>query len=115
MNKKILVIYYSQTGQLKEIAQNLMKPFEGSKEYEVNYYNVQPVTDFPFPWSNAAFFGAFPESFQQIPVDIQPPPAHILQQDYDLIILAYQIWFLTPSISMNSFMKSEYATSLLIG
>jgi len=115
VEKKVLIIYYSQTGQLKEIAQSLVKPFESNHNYVIDYYNIKPEKEFPFPWDNASFFGVFPESFQQIPAEIKPPPENILQQDYDLIIIAYQIWFLTPSIPINSFMKSEYAERIIKG
>jgi len=115
VKKKVLVIYYSQTGQLKEIAQNLVQPFEKNQNYDLDYYNIQPKKEFPFPWDNESFFGVFPESFAQLPAEIKAPPENILKTDYDLIILAYQIWFLTPSIPINSFMKSEYAEKLIKG
>lgn len=115
MRKRILVIYYSQTGQLKDIARNLVKPFKESQEYSVDYYCVEPKVKYPFPWDKKSFFGVFPESFQQIPVAIKSPPENILNHDYDLVILAYQIWFLTPSIPINSFMKSEYGEKLIQG
>ena len=57
MPKKILVIYYSQTGQLKDIVKNIAQPFEDKKdEYSVTYYNIQLKQDFPFPWSSDVFF-----------------------------------------------------------
>lgn len=115
MKKKVLVIYYSQTGQLKEIAHNLVGPLENNQGYTLDYYNIQTERDFPFPWDNTSFFDVFPESFQQIPTAIKAPPENILQKDYDLIIIAYQIWFLTPSIPVNSFMKSEYARKMISG
>lgn len=111
--KKILVIYYTQTGQLKEISDNLLLPFKGRKDYEVDYYAIEPVTDFPFPWNGEEFYNAFPESFRQIPIEIKPPPPAILEKEYDLIVLSYQIWFLTPSIPINSFMKSEFASRIM--
>ncbi|MEZ4929400.1 MAG: hypothetical protein R2777_05250 [Chitinophagales bacterium] len=51
----------------------------------------------------------------QIPQKIKPIPNEILNQDYDLIILAYQVWYLTPSIPINSFLKSEEAKQLFNG
>lgn len=115
MKSKVLVIYYSQTGQLKDIAQNLVQPFEDDEKYDLDYYNIKPVKDFPFPWDIPSFYGAFPETYQQIPIALVPPSADILQKDYDLVIIAYQVWFLTPAIPINSFMKSEYAETILKG
>lgn len=51
MQKEILVIYYSQTGQLTDIVKNIARPFEAKKdEYNVTYYNITLKKDFPFPW-----------------------------------------------------------------
>ena len=113
MKKKVLIIYYSQTGQLRDISNNLVKPIVNNPNYSVDYYNIQPEVEFPFPWKGGPFYNVFPESFQQIPIAIKPPPEEIVNQDYDLVVLAYQIWFLTPSIPVNSFLKSDFASALL--
>jgi hypothetical protein len=111
--KKILVIYYSQSGQLKDISNNLIEPLKESDSCEIDYYNIQPEEPFPFPWNSKNFYDAFPESFQQIPVKTIPPSKETLNKKYDLIIFAYQVWFLSPSIPINSFLKSKYAKELL--
>lgn len=110
--KNILVVYYSQTGQTKEIAQNLVKPFQEKEQYNIDYYQIKPEKDYTFPWDGEDFYNAFPESFQQIPIAIKKPEEKILNTDYDLVILAYQIWYLTPSIPVNSFLKSEFAEKI---
>lgn len=110
--KQILVIYYSQSGQLKDIADNLTLPLKVAGN-NVDYYEIKMATEFPFPWTNDTFYNVFPETFQQIPRAILPPPSSILTKHYDLIILCYQVWFLSPSIPINSFLKSEYAAQLL--
>ncbi len=49
MKKNILIIYYSQTGQLEDIVRNIAQPFEAKKEaYDITYYNIQLKEDFPF-------------------------------------------------------------------
>lgn len=115
MSKKALIIYYSQSGQLKEIADNIIRPMVKDDFYEVDFYEIKPVKDYVFPWEGKDFYNAFPESFQQIPTAIENPPHNILEKNYDLIILAYQIWFLTPSIPINSFLKSDFAKQLMNG
>lgn len=62
-----------------------------------------------------AFFGAFPESFLEIPQAIKPVSTAIMSKEYDLIVLAYQVWYLSPSIPVTSFLKSEQARALLEG
>ncbi|MFC5875407.1 hypothetical protein SAMN05443633_10624 [Chryseobacterium arachidis] len=114
MQKNILVIYYSQTGQLTDIVKNVAQPFVAKKdEYNVTYYNIQMKKDFPFPWTNDVFFNTFPESYLQIPGEIIPPSEDILNKKYDFIIFGYQVWYLTPSIPIISFLKSGYAEKLL--
>ena len=110
--KKVLVIYYSQSGQLKEIADSISLPFREDAAFQVDYYNIQMVKDFTFPWSKEEFFGAFPDSFLQNPHAIHPPEHYILNTDYDLILLHYQVWYLSPSIPINSFLKSDFASKI---
>ncbi|MET3038040.1 dialkylresorcinol condensing enzyme DarA [Chryseobacterium sp. NRRL B-14859] len=114
MKKNILVIYYSQTGQLEEIVRNIARPFESKKEeYDITYYNIQLKEDFPFPWPGDVFFNTFPESYLQIPREIIPPSEEVLSKKYDLILFGYQVWYLTPSIPIISFLKSGYAEEIL--
>ena len=112
--ERILVVYYSQSGQLKQIVDHFVAPFIGAG-ISVDYYEIEMETPFPFPWNNEAFFGAFPESFLQIPQPIKPLPAAIMEQQYSLVVLAYQVWYLSPSIPITSFLKSEQAAHLLSG
>jgi len=114
MKRNILVIYYSQTGQLEDIVKNVAKPFEAQKEeYDITYYNIQLKKDFPFPWSGDVFFNTFPESYLQIPSEILPPPEEVLNKNFDLILFGYQVWYLTPSIPVISFLKSGYAEKIM--
>jgi hypothetical protein len=111
--KNVLVIYYSQSGQLKDIARNIAKPLLNSDEIKVVFYEIQLEKPFPFPWDKTSFFDAFPESFLQIPAKLKPIPSEILSVKYDLILLHYQVWYLTPSIPVNSFLKSPEAKIIL--
>lgn len=112
--KCILVIYYTQSGQLKEIADNFVAPFQ-KQGIPVDFYEIQMETPYPFPWTNESFFGAFPESFLELPQPIKAMPPDIETQEYDLVVLAYQVWYLSPSIPVTSFLKSEQARVLLEG
>lgn len=111
--KNVLVVYYSQTGQLESIARNIAKPLLESGEINVIFHEIQLEKPFPFPWNNEAFFDAFPESFLQIPTALKPIPTEILNTKFDLILLNYQVWYLSPSIPINSFLKSSDAKTLL--
>lgn len=111
--KRVLVIYYSQSGQLKQVLDQLVRPLVEDDAIALTWYEIEMEKPYPFPWKKADFFNVFPESFKQIEQPMLPPSAAILAQNYDLVILGYQVWYLTPSIPINSFMKSEYAQQLL--
>lgn len=92
--KRVLVIGWSQSGQLRSVAEAFSKPFSDAG-HEVAYVELQPVTPFPFPWKVNTFFGEFPETVLGRPAPIQRlqlPPG-----EWDLIVLAAQVWFLSPS------------------
>lgn len=111
--KNVIVIYYTQSGQLEKIAHNIAKPLLNDQEISVTFYNIEMEKPFPFPWPKADFFDAFPESFLQIPAPIHSPSQDILNKKYDLVILAYQVWYLTPSIPINSFLKSDFGQQII--
>jgi hypothetical protein len=110
--KKILIIYYSQTGQLKEIVDAVTAPLKSG--YQLSYLELKPVPAFPFPWSSMSFFQAFPESVKEIPCEMEPFK-NDPDEDYDLVILAYQVWYLSPSIPISSFLQSESAKRIFKG
>lgn len=110
--KEVLVIYYSQTGQLTDILKNIAATLSDEK-VNITYCEIVPKNKFPFPWTETEFYDAFPETFLQIPTPLEAIPSEILQKKYDLAILGYTTWYLTPSIPMNSFLKSEEAKILL--
>ncbi|MCG2460189.1 dialkylresorcinol condensing enzyme DarA [Flavobacteriaceae bacterium F89] len=110
--KEVLVIYYSQTGQLLDILNNITSNFDG-EEVRITLHKITPEKDFEFPWTQERFYDAFPESFQQIPTELMSPEDDVMAKKYDLVILGYQVWYLSPSIPINSFLKSDPAKVLL--
>lgn len=111
--KNVLVIFYSQSGQLKSIAQNIANPFLNSDEIKVTFHEIQLEKPFPFPWNKDSFFDSFPESFLQIPTRLKPVPNEILNTKFDLVLFHYQVWYLSPSIPINSFLRSEEGKKIL--
>ncbi len=110
--KKVLVLYYTQSGQLFDITKNITQALADSPEVELSFYEVQLKNKFPFPWNKKIFFNTFPETFLQVPTELEDLDNPILQQQYDLIVLSYQVWYLSPSIPINSFLKSPIAKTL---
>jgi hypothetical protein len=112
--KHILVLSYSQSGQLEEIAASVLEPLQNHPGIEITRARLTPVPAYPFPWDTRRFCDVFPEAFQEIPCRLTPLEID-LEADYDLIVLAYQVWFLAPSIPVSAFLQSEAARRLIAG
>ncbi|NJM25468.1 MAG: dialkylresorcinol condensing enzyme DarA, partial [Bacteroidia bacterium] len=111
--KKILVLYYTQSGQLRDILDSIVKPFVEAGD-SVTFEPIVPRQQFPFPWSGFTFFNAFPETFSQVPLPLEPTSSHAYDH-FDLVILGYQPWFLTPSRPVSSWLQSEAAQAIIGG
>ena len=109
--KRILILYYTQSGQLLSILQSLAKPLINAG-HTIHFEEIQPIEKFPFPWSSYHFFNAFPETFSQIPQSLKNLSGKA-NNGYDLVILGYQPWFLTPSRPVSSFLQSEEGKRIL--
>ena len=107
--KKALLLYYTQSGQLKMILDAVCDPL--SDEFDFVYAELKPVPAYPFPWPGMDFFQAFPESVMGIPCTLEPL-AIDPDENFDLVVLAYQAWYLSPSIPITSFLKSEASVVL---
>ena len=110
--KRVLVVYYSQSGQLLKILQSLLAPLSRNEQIEVDFCPIRLKQDFPFPWSYFSFFDAQPESVLEVPAELAPMDLD-LSKDYDLVVLGYQTWFLSPSIPITSFLQSEAAKQVI--
>lgn len=110
--KKALVVYYTQSGQMKDIVDAICGPL--SEDFDFSFEELKPVPAYPFPWPGMSFYQAFPESVKEIPCRLEPfvfDP----EEDFDLVVLAYQPWYLSASIPFTSFLQSEEAVRLLKG
>lgn len=109
---RILVLHYSQSGQLDNIARSMMAPLEAESGVEVVWQNLQPEQPYPFPWPILKFFDTFPECVYLDPPAIKPLSIDA-SEGFDLVILAYQVWFLSPSLPIIAFLQSAMAKKLL--
>ncbi len=108
--KKILVVTYSQSGQLNEIVDNVVKTFNSDVQIVIEH--LQPDPPFPFPWTNISFWDAMPDAVSLIPHKLKPF-AFNPDEDFDLIMLGFPVWFLSPAIPMTSFLKSPEAAKVM--
>ncbi|HEV3223496.1 MAG TPA: hypothetical protein VGZ90_11500 [Puia sp.] len=99
MGKKVLAVFYSQSGQLEQIIDHFTLPFTQAGA-SVEKLRIYPEKPYPFPWTGKSFFSVMPDCVQQVPDKLQP--FMFKESKYDLIILGYQPWFLSPSIPSNT-------------
>ena len=111
--KHVLVVNFSQTGQLTQIAEQFVVPLRAAG-HAVHVETLRPQQPFPFPWPVIDFIDAFPECVQLDAPPLQPlsvPDA----ADFDLVILCYQVWYLAPALPMTAFLQSSAGQRLLRG
>lgn len=110
--KKVLVVYFSQTGQLSAAVQALTRPLVEDRTVTLHFEPIEPLQAYPYPWPLLKFFDVFPES-----VYMEPPPMSPTSltgdEDFDLVIIAYQVWFLSPALPIVGFLNSPQAKKLL--
>lgn len=111
--KNVLVINYSQTGQLADITAQVIVPLRAAG-HSVHLETLVAETPFPWPWPIVDFLDVFPECVQ-----LDAPPLQPLQiapeAKFDLIILTYQVWYLAPALPMTAFLKSPVGQRLIRG
>jgi hypothetical protein len=110
--KNCLIIYYSQSGQTYDIVRSITNPL--AKNYQLHFEELQPIDPYPFPWKGMSFFQAFPESVKEIPCQLRSFSFDDSIK-YDLVILAYPVWYLSPPIPLSSFLQSEPGMKVLNG
>ena len=102
--KRILVPLYSQSGQLIQIVKQILAPLHECDGFEIIYLPLVPLRPYPFPWSFFRFLDAFPESIHQV-----APALEVLglngNEEFDLIVLPYQVWFLAPSLPIQALLQ----------
>ncbi len=109
--KRILVLHYTQTGQLAKLLNSVVEPLHLDDSLEIDRVEIKVKNPFPFPWSKRGFFNVFPETYLGVPVEIETPGLDS-DKKYDLILLGWQAWYLSPSLPVTSFLKSGEAADL---
>ena len=107
--KKIQVISYSQSGQLRAVIESFCAPLVENDQVEVLFTPVEPTVAFPYPWRFYEFFDTMAESVLDRGCAIEPVE---VAANVDLVILGYTVWFLSPSPPMAAFLNSREARSL---
>lgn len=107
---KVAVFYYSQSGQALNAVKSICSVFQ-----HVEYKQIVPLQDYPFPWNKDEFFDTFPETRLGIPPSGIKPMDFSDIEDADLVFVVGQSWFLSPSLPLQSFFADEQVRSYLKG
>ncbi len=111
--KKVLLVHYaSPSGQLTEVMRHLTAPLGEAGDIECRHLVLRPKQAWTFPWPFLRFFDTFPECIYLDPPPIEPPELDPHER-FDLVILGYQVWFLSPSLPTTAFLQSAVARSVL--
>jgi len=113
--KRILVVEYSQTGQLSAVLDALLAPLlaEDSGVVVVRE-KLRPLPAYPFPWPFWQFMDTFPECVAGESPELAPL-SDAAAGDFDLVILGYPVWFLSPMPALVRFLRSEAGRNLVRG
>jgi hypothetical protein len=107
---KLLAIHYSQSGQLTEVMENILKGFDPNN-WEIDNVKYHPKGSINFPWTKSSFFDAMPECVLNTGVEIDM--FQLAHEKYDLILFGYQPWFLSPSLPSMGILKDEKFRAVL--
>lgn len=111
--KNVLVVNYSQTGQLADITAQVIAPLRAAG-HQVHLETLVPATPFPWPWPIVDFVDAFPECVQLDAPPLKPLGISAATR-FDLVILTYQVWYLAPALPMTAFLQSPEGRQLING
>ena len=107
----ILVLSYSQTGDVNRAAEAFVEPLQAAGATVV-WEHLRPRVPYPSPWrSMRTFFGVMPDCMLGHAPEIEDPRFDA-GAPFDLVILAYQVWFLSPSLPIRRFLESRHAEVL---
>lgn len=101
--RRILFVCFSQSGQMARVAKAIAAPLINAG-HDVTSVALEPESPFPFPWPFWTFLDAFPESVAHVPPALKP---WSVEGRFDLIVLCYTVWYLSPAPPITAFLTSE--------
>jgi flavodoxin len=107
---KVLALYYSLTGQTGVVMQAVIDALRaGGHDVVEERLDVDPPFSFPADpeWLTDLLRKALTSQWPVLPLK---PLSVDLTAPYDVILLGYQPWYLTPSVPIHSFLKSPEAS-----
>lgn len=110
-HERVLIVYYSQSGDVEQVLKALATPLR-RPQFELVWEKLRPTIEYPWPWrSPRRFFDVMPETVMGLPPKIVSPTFDA-EERFDLVILGYSVWYLSPSLPIQSFLRSSHASVL---
>ncbi len=109
--RNVLVVFYSQTGQLARLTEKFIEPLKQEENINLEIMSLKPIPEFGFPWKFIEFFNIFPETVHLRPRRIER--LDFQRERYDLIIIAYTVWFLSPSQPITAFLLNRRTKNII--
>jgi hypothetical protein len=107
LRPRAVVFLYTQTGQLREAAEALTAPMDAAG-WNIRWVEVRPREAFPFPWPIRRFFGVFAQAVDPGGfVELVELVGGFATAPDELVILAYQVWYLAPSLPIRSLLTAH--------
>ena len=79
-----------------------------ARGWDIRWVDVRPRDAFPFPWPIRRFFGVFPQAVDpEAIVELVEPAGGFDTAADELVILAYQVWYLAPSLPIRSLLRTH--------
>lgn len=105
-SRRILILYYSHTGQTRRVLEAVRDELLKS-QHRVDMVPLEPVEDFRFPWSPLALLGLCLRTYagRDLSVALKDLPQRVRDEPYEIVLVGYQPWFLTPSVPVRSFLS----------
>ena len=103
--KSILLINYTQSGQLNYILNRFSLPFSKADGFEIEHVQVSPKAPFPFPWTHRDFWAAMPGCVLEEGMELND--FSFKREKYDLVVFGYQSWFLSVSLPSMAVLQHE--------
>jgi hypothetical protein len=113
--KRILVPLYSQSGQLARVMEQILAPMRDVPEFEITLLPLALTKPYPFPWPFFRFLDTFPESIHRIPPELLPLSWGDDSGNFDLILLPYQVWYLSPSLPIQALLQDSRFAKVIQG
>jgi hypothetical protein len=106
-----IVLYYSQSGETARIA-GIFADALAAAGVDVATEEIRPDASYPYPWKSVVrFFDAMPDAVLGPLAGIVPLGVHPSDR-FDLVVLAYPVWFLSPATPVQAFFESPHAALL---